>query len=110
MRKPLPPGDVLGGRRAHSRVRLLVPATVETLHGVQTGTIKSISRGGATLSLSPLPPSGTGVLLSCGRIQTYGKVVWCRRRECGVRFAEPLSEEYVLWAREAVDQLAAASL
>jgi len=78
------------GRRANLRAHIVLPATVDALSGLQHISLLDISRGGACLAGSALPPVGKDVILRCGSVDAFGTVVWAVGGHCGVLFEEPI--------------------
>jgi hypothetical protein len=88
------------GRRAHSRVRLDLPADLVTLDGRQHCRLINLSVCGANLRIEPPPAKGTcGFLRFCGA-EAFGTVVWTHSKHCGVDFDEPIPLETVTAMRD----------
>lgn len=95
------------GRRESRRVRVVLPASVETLHGNQAAELTSLSCTGAAVSLESVPKLGADLVLRCGSLEAFCNVVWVKPGRCGLHFDEPISEADVLSARHTSDHLPA---
>ena len=80
------------GQLRAERVSVSMPASLVTMNAYQFPELADISRSGAKLRGSPLPPRGTTVLLRAGPLEVLGRIVWVKGEECGLRFEEIVSQ------------------
>jgi len=80
----------LRGRRSEPRAYLVLPASTEALSGHGEVTLLDVSRTGARLEGRNLPWGGKEVILKCGRIEAFGRVIWAASGRCGLDFDEQL--------------------
>lgn len=92
------------GRRACSRVRLFLPAGIESLLGLQPVELNNLSRTGAMITVTDPLRAGSDVVITCGSIDAVCKVVWTHGNCCGVEFENPVTHEQVLSARQQSDE------
>jgi hypothetical protein len=93
------------GRRSQSRLRVFLPARLETLSGTKSVFLADLSTIGAKLSLpEDWCPSGTAVL-SWTDHEALGRVVWVKGKWCGVYFEEPLPIQVLVGTRAINDNL-----
>lgn len=95
------------GRRESRRVRVYIPASIETLHGNHAAELTSLSCTGAAISLQSVPKLSADLVLRCGSLEAFCTVVWVKPGRCGLHFDEPITETEVLSARQTSDQLPA---
>jgi hypothetical protein len=91
------------GRRASRRVRISLPAFLETVAGRYLAELTSLSCGGAGLRLEEPPKCGSTAVVHCGGIEAFGTVVWSECERCGIKFDDRLTEAQVLAARQLSD-------
>lgn len=96
---PRPDDSELRGRRVEPRANIVLPASVEALDGRQSISLIEVSRSGARLEGADLPAIGKGVILRCGKLDTFGTVVWAVDGRCGVAFDEPISTQELIEIR-----------
>jgi hypothetical protein len=91
------------GQRSFNRLALGVPAQLQLTHELRECLIDDISTTGARLRiLSPLAPRQSAVL-SFHELKLFTAVMWCKGKECGLRFDQPLELEDMqgmLWITE----------
>ncbi|WP_237219957.1 PilZ domain-containing protein [Sphingomonas arenae] len=80
-----------GGRRAAVRKAVHLPSTVLGIASSKTATLLDVSKAGAQLLISSMPPDGKDVLLRIAGIERVGRVVWRDDEKFGIEFDEPLS-------------------
>lgn len=95
------------GRRESRRVRVFLPASIETLHGNQAADLTSLSCTGAAVSLQTVPKLSADLVLRCGSLEAFCTVVWVKPGRCGLEFEEPITDADVLSARQISDHLPA---
>ena len=95
------------GRRASRRVRVFIPASIETLSGNQAAELTSLSCTGAAISVESAPKLNTGLVLRCGSLEVFCNVVWVKPGRCGLQFEEPICDSEVLSARRTSDHFPA---
>lgn len=91
------------GRRSSRRVRISLPAILETVTGRQFAELTSLSCGGAGLRVEEPPKCGSTAIVHCGTLEAFGTVVWSDSGRCGIRFDERITEGEVLAARQLSD-------
>jgi hypothetical protein len=105
--EPLPTKPGITGRRAASRVRLLVPAQVMLLTGLTKCVLDDLSQHGARVTLSvPAPRQGSGAVLQIRNIEAFGTVVWVSGQRFGLQFDEPVPLPNVIAIRHYADEYA----
>src|SRR5579864_3766087 len=72
--------------RGDARSNVFLAANLEARGRAIPVRIRNISRGGALLESSTIPPDGTEVRLTRGRLSAVGKVAWHCERHCGINF------------------------
>lgn len=80
-----------GGRRGSARKPVHLPSTVLGIGSSKTATLVDVSRTGAQLLISSLPPDGKDVLLRIAGVERVGRVMWRDDEKFGIEFDEPLS-------------------
>jgi hypothetical protein len=90
-------------RRESSRVRLYLPAKVQTTFDQGRAAIYNVSCTGAQVTLDAPPRMGSDLLLKSGSIDVLCTIVWVKGNVCGLEFDEPLSEEEVVSLRRLAD-------
>jgi hypothetical protein len=65
--------------------------------------VLNVSCKGVQLTSPDLPPDGEIVMFQSGTVQSFGRVVWSRRGQCGVAFDEPISSVQVEQLRQEAD-------
>ena len=93
-------GASLTGRRAAARVRLALPARIETINGVQRVTLVDLSLDGAQIVAEELPAAGSDLVLKCGPIDVFATVRWVRDGHCGLHFDESIVKAQLLTLRQ----------
>lgn len=94
------------GRRAASRARIALPATLETVGSRATVSLLNLSRTGAMVEAQTLPAVGQDVIVKCGTLDVLGIAVWAGSGRCGVHFDEPLEALDVVCLRRAGESFA----
>jgi hypothetical protein len=82
--------------RASKRARVLLSAKLETPHGSIDCRLRDLSRKGALVECSPMPPAGTDVLFVRGAISVPARVAWSQPGRVGLEFHYPIDEAEVL--------------
>lgn len=80
-----------GGRRSAMRSSLLLPGMVLGVASSKSAVVVDVSRTGARLRVSDLPPDGKDLILRMGKVERLAQVKWKRGDICGVEFDEPLT-------------------
>ena len=86
-------------RRAHSRLRLGIPARILSLDGLQRATLVDLSQSGARLQLDSPAKVGGGMLAWLG-FETFGDAVWQVGDQMALHFDEPIPAAWVLATRQ----------
>ncbi len=95
------------GRRASSRLRLSIPAKLQTLCDNRRCILIDLSRGGAAIALEKPLRLDEGVILQVASIDQFGTVVRQRKSENGgvngIRFENELTDSEVVNLRHFAD-------
>jgi PilZ domain-containing protein len=75
--------------RLETRSNIFVMAALYAAGGSTPVRVRNMSRAGALIEGSALPPAGTGVRLCRGSVSAAGQVVWVDQRKAGLRFVSP---------------------
>jgi hypothetical protein len=75
--------------RLDFRSNIFVMATLYAAGGSTPVRVRNMSRSGALVEASALPPPGTGVRLCRGSVSVAGEIMWVDQRKAGLRFASP---------------------
>lgn len=86
----------LSEARRHGRHRIMLAATLYSVHGESHGVLLDLSQGGAMLSASPPLPVGCRLLLERQNFEVPGIVRWVEGNRFGVQFEESLPEDVVM--------------
>jgi len=81
--EPSPPSE----HRLESRNNIFVMATVYAGGGSTPVRVRNISRSGALIEATDLPPAGTSIRLSRGSLEVMGNIMWVDVHKAGLRFA-----------------------
>ncbi|SDC47316.1 PilZ domain-containing protein [Sphingomonas sp. YR710] len=81
--------------RRHGRHRIMLAATLHSVHGETGGVLLDVSEGGALLNASPPLPPGCKLLLERQNFEVPGTVRWVEGNRFGVQFDEPIPAELV---------------
>lgn len=93
----------VAGRRAHSRLRVRLPARLTTLDGTSGAILTDLSFGGAKLiARCPLRP-GQQAVLAWDRFEAFGTVSWAHDGMCGLTFDEFVKPRVLLDTRDLYD-------
>jgi len=86
-------------RRAHSRLRLGIPARLLTLEGQQCVTLVDLLQSGARIVLGA---SGkvSGGLLRWFEFEAFGDPVWQAGEELALHFDEPIELDWLIEIRQ----------
>lgn len=87
------------GRRGSARLRLSVPAKLQTTLRTLDCVLVNISRTGARIALEYPLEIGEFAVLKCARLEEYADVVRCGPGHNGLQFDRPLSKEQILALR-----------
>ena len=87
------------GRRGASRLKIHLPACLETISARLVAAIADLSQTGAGLRLEAAPRLGADVVLTFGEVEAFAKVVWTKDGLVGLEFYSSLSLQQVLAAR-----------
>lgn len=87
------------GKRRTSRLRIYLPAYLETIDGKQLAAIHDLSQTGARLQIRRAPRLGAAGVLTFARVEAFSTVVWTNKDFIGLDFETALSPVEVLSAR-----------
>lgn len=98
------------GRRGAARLRLGIPARLETLGGFESCDLVDLSCSGARVAFTPalgrLLATGDGAILRIARLEAFGEVVRCDPSAIAFAFEDDLAHEEVLAVRRHAERLA----
>lgn len=86
-------------RRGHPRLRLGIPARLDTIHGSSDVDLIDLSRSGAKLDLAHVPRVREGILYWLS-FEAMGDIVWQEGELLGMTFERPLSPQSILTTRD----------
>lgn len=84
------------GNRQAKRARVLLAAKLETPHGEIDARLRDLSRKGALVECSPVPPVDTQVVFRRGPISVPARVAWSAAGRVGLEFHYMIDENDVL--------------
>lgn len=84
------------GRRSAARLRLSVPAKLQTTLETIDCVLLNISQTGAKVALEHPLAVDEYAILKCARLEEYVEVLRCDVERNGLRFDVPLSKEQIL--------------
>lgn len=91
------------GRRSAPRLRLSIPARIETPFGAQRCVLVDVSRTGAQIGLEDPLAAGEGAYLIVGDLEAFAFVTRRIKNDIGgtngLQFEEPIGDEAVLAIR-----------
>lgn len=99
------------GRRRAARLRLSIPARVETIYDTRRCILVDLSRGGAAIALENPLRKGEDVVLQVAGIDQFGVTVRYQRGRSGgvngIQFDEDLTDQAVIQMRHYAECLEA---
>ena len=101
---PFPLVDDVLLRRQHARLRLGIPARLETLEGRYPVRLVDLSHGGAQIEMESEAPVREGVL-SWMLFETFGIAAWQDGESVGLEFDRPLSRECLIATRKKAPEI-----
>lgn len=84
------------GNRKAKRARVLLAAKLDTPYGEVDARLRDLSRKGALLECSPVPPADTEVVFRRGPISVPARVAWSAAGRVGLEFHYMIDENEVL--------------
>lgn len=87
------------GRRASSRLRVRLPATLITLDGQGPAVLENISATGARVSSQFMLWQGASCILRLPGLELFADIAWCAHGRLGLIFEHPLSQGQLLTLR-----------
>jgi hypothetical protein len=103
-RPPVPEVEAALLRRAHARLRLGIPAQLETLSERHKVRLVDLSHGGAQIEMEREAPVKEGVL-SWMLFETFGIAAWQDGGSVGLEFDRPLSRECLRLTRQKAPEI-----
>jgi hypothetical protein len=88
------------GRRVSPRASILLSASVDSLSGRKRVSLLEVSLTGARLEGAGLPAPGSGIILACGPVDTFGTVIWAAADRRGIEFDEEITVQQLLALQE----------
>ena len=101
---PFPLVDDVLLRRQHARLRLGIPARLETLEGRYPVRLVDLSHGGAQIEMESEAPVREGVL-SWMLFETFGIAAWQDGASVGLTFDRPLSRTALRMTRDKAPEI-----
>jgi hypothetical protein len=93
----------VAGRRAHSRLRVRLPARLITLDGTSGAILTDLSFGGAKLITNCVLRPRQQAVLAWHRFESFGTVSWVHDGMCGLNFEEFVKPDVLLATRDLYD-------
>ena len=84
------------GKRKTRRARVLLAVKIGTEFGEVEGRLRDLSRKGALVECSTIPPVGSEVLFTRGTTSVPARVAWTGGNRVGLEFAFMIDESEVL--------------
>lgn len=84
------------GKRKTRRARVLLAVKLKTEEGEIDGRLRDLSRKGALVECSTVPPAGSEVLFTRGTTSVPARVAWTGGNRVGLEFAFMIDESEVL--------------
>lgn len=84
------------GNRQGKRARVLLAAKLQTPYGEIDARLRDLSRMGALVECTPVPPTGTEVVFVRGTIAVPARVAWAGAGRVGLEFHYMIDEADVL--------------
>jgi hypothetical protein len=94
----MPTQSARAGRRKQARLRVGIPARLETVHGTKTVELLNLSQTGAKIDLAQCTKVGEAILRWLS-FEAMGNIVWQDGEQLGVTFDEPLTADAILATR-----------
>lgn len=91
------------GRRRDSRLRVSMPARLETLDGNFRVALCDLSQSGAHVRSDVQLPARGDALLIWLQYEVMGRMVWANREQAGIEFDELIPPEMLIATRDIVD-------
>lgn len=91
------------GRRRQARLRVRLPARLETRADILQAILADLSQCGGRVLTDAKLLRGDEVLLDWAGFEAFGEVVWCDHNQCGIAFVEPIPGETILATRKIND-------
>lgn len=98
--------SVSTGKRRHSRLRVGLPAQMQSAAATTECELLDLSETGARFSTPEPPKAGAMVMVHCFHLELFGTVMWRRRGVVGMAFDEPLPLDQVVSVRGLADETA----
>ena len=84
------------GQRRAKRARVLLAVKLGTEYGEVDGRLRDLSRKGALVECSTVPPVGSEVMFTRGSTSVPSRVAWTSGNRIGLEFAFMIDENEVL--------------
>lgn len=85
-----------GSKRSTKRARVLLTARLQTEFGEIEARLRDLSRKGALVECSQVPPVGSEVVFARGATVVAARVAWAGRDRVGLEFHHMIDEQEVL--------------
>ena len=91
-----PAATAAAGQRQAKRARVLLAGRLQTPFGEVDARLRDISRKGALVECTRVPPVGSEVVFSRGTTVVPARVAWSAAGRIGLEFRYPIDENEVL--------------
>ncbi len=99
-----PPSELQIGRRRDSRLRLNIPARLETIYGNVKVVLIDLSQSGGHLLTGEKQLCGKDAVLGWLQYEAFGRIVWSTDRQAGLEFDGMLTPQTLLATRDAAER------
>jgi hypothetical protein len=86
----------VSGKRSAKRARVLLAAKLKTVAGEIDVRLRDLSRKGALVECTAVPPVGSEVMFTRGSTSVPARVAWVASNRVGLEFAYMIDEQEVL--------------
>ncbi len=92
------------GRRRDSRLRLAIPARLETIHGTYPAALLDLSQSGAHIRVDEPLGKGVDAILFWLQFEAFAGVVWSTPTHAGLEFDELIAPAVLLDTRDLAER------
>lgn len=92
------------GRRRDSRLRLQIPARLETIHGTSRVMLIDLSQSGGQIMTDEKLLCGQDAVLCWQQFEAFGQIIWSTPTQAGLEFVELLLPATVIATRDQADR------
>jgi hypothetical protein len=98
-----PPAPQPAVRRREARLRLALPAQIQTTHGRYPAALLDLSQSGARIRLAHSFGRSCDAVLYWLQFEAFGRIVWFSPYHAGLEFDEPILAATLLGTRDVID-------